>query len=107
MEDDLKKYGKIWVDNTYSIPMIMVSDPDLIKEIWVKHFDCFTNRVYFGVQDEHTSLIDARHSALKLEKSAKKALFAFSKMAKNQFLHQKNVSNYQKCNFWTFFWCKN
>ena len=70
MEDELKKYGKIWVDNTYSVPTIMVSDPDLIKEIWVKHFDCFTNRVYFGVQDEHTSLIDARHSALKLEKSA-------------------------------------
>ena len=36
----------------------------------------------------------------------KKALFSFSKMAKNQFLHQKKVSNYQKCNFWTFFWCK-
>ena len=35
------------------------------------------------------------HSALKLEKSAiskvQKALFAFSKMAKNQFLHQKKV----------------
>merc|ERR1719510_418901 len=33
------------------------------------------------------------HSALKLEKSAiskvQKTLFAFSKMAKNQFLHQK------------------
>ena len=38
----------------------------------------------------------AFHSALKLEKkcnfkSAKKALFAFSKMAKIQFLHQKKV----------------
>ena len=39
---------------------------------------------------------DESHSALKLEKSAisklqKKPLFAFSKMAKNLFLHQKNV----------------
>ena len=79
MEDELNKYGKIWVDNTYSVPTIMVSDPDLIKEIWVKHFDCFTNRVYFGVQDEHTSLIDARHSALKLEKSAKTHYLHFQK----------------------------
>ena len=31
------------------------------------------------------------HSALKLEKSAKKALFALSKMAKNQFLNKKKV----------------
>ena len=44
MEDELKKYGKLlWVDNTYSVPTIMVSDTDLIKEIWVKHFHCFTN----------------------------------------------------------------
>ena len=40
--------------------------------------------------------IALRHSALKLEKKVhfqkcKKALFAFSKMAKNQFLHQKKV----------------
>ena len=34
-------------------------------------------------------------------KSTKKTLFAFSKMAKNQFLHQKKVKNYQKCNFRT------
>ena len=39
---------------------------------------------------------EASHSALKLEKSAiskvqKKTLFAFSKIAKDQFLHQKKV----------------
>ena len=44
------------------------------------------------------------HGALKLEKKVqfqkyKNTLFAFSKMAQNQFLHQKKVLNYEKCNF--------
>ena len=32
----------------------------------------------------------------------KNTFFAISKMAKNQFLHQKKVENYQKCNFQLF-----
>ena len=80
MEDELNKYGKIWVDNTYSVPTIMVSDPDLIKEIWVKHFDCFTNRVYFGVQDEHTSLIDARDEKWGVVRKALSPVFTGGKL---------------------------
>ena len=42
-----------------------------------------------------SKIIITLHSALKLEKSAiskvQKTLFAISKMAKNQFLHQKKV----------------
>ena len=41
----------------------------------------------------------ARHSALKLEKKCKKTLFAFSKMAKNQFLPLKKSEN---CIFGSF-----
>ena len=81
MEDELKKYGKLlWVDNTYSVPTIMVSDTDLIKEIWVKHFDCFTNRVYFGVQDEHTSLIDARDEKWGVVRKALSPVFTGGKL---------------------------
>ena len=51
---------------------------------------------------------DNTHSALKLEKSAilkvqKKTLFAFSKMAKNQFLHQKKSLKLPKMQFSDFF----
>ena len=40
-------------------------------------------------------------------KSTKTHYLHFQKSQKNQFLYQKKVSNYQKCNFRTFFWCKN
>ena len=60
MSDCSKNYGKLWVDNSTTRPSVYVADPDMIKEIMVKHFDCFSNRMYFGIEEQHTSLIDAR-----------------------------------------------
>ena len=60
-EIGIKKFGRLWVDYTGTVPEIIVAEPDLIKEIMVKHFDSFVNRVYYGVEEQHTSLIDARY----------------------------------------------
>ena len=64
-EKSLKKFGKVWVDYTSTVPEIIVADPDMIKEVMVKHFDSFVNRQYFGVEERHASIIDARYSYLK------------------------------------------
>ena len=61
-EKSLKKFGKVWVDYTSTVPEIIVADPDMIKEVMVKHFDSFVNRQYFGVEERHASIIDARYS---------------------------------------------
>ena len=61
-EKSFKKFGKVWVDYTSTVPEIVVADPDMIKEVMVKHFDSFVNRQYFGVEERHASIIDARYS---------------------------------------------
>lgn len=55
----MKKYGRIWASYAGPLPEIVVGEPEIIKEIMVKHFDSFSNRSYFGVEDQHMSLIDA------------------------------------------------
>ena len=60
----LKKIGKVWIDYTSTVPEIFVADPDMVKEIMVKHFDSFANRAYGGVEDRHASILDARCSFL-------------------------------------------
>ena len=59
-QDRVQQFGNVWVDYSGTIPMIFVAEPDMIKDIMVKHFDSFTNRVEFGVEEQHMSLIDAR-----------------------------------------------
>ena len=61
---NLKKFGKVWIDYTSTVPEIFVADPDMVKEIMVKHFDSFVNRAYGGVEDRHASILDARCSFL-------------------------------------------
>ncbi len=48
----MSKFGRIWVNTSGSLPEITIAEPDLIKEILVKNFDSFTNRVEFGVEDQ-------------------------------------------------------
>ena len=56
------------------------------REFFLVQYYTTFQKIFFG---------QTQHIALKLEKSAisrvKKTLFAFTKMAKNQFLHQKKV----------------
>ena len=59
-EKNLIQFGKVWVDYTSTVPEIVVADPDMVKEIMVKHFDSFVNRANFGVEEKHASVIDAR-----------------------------------------------
>ena len=58
--DCMKKFGKIWIDYSTTVPTIVIGDPEVIKEVMVKHFDSFVNRTYYGVEEQHMSLIDAR-----------------------------------------------
>ena len=58
--ESMKKYGKLWVDYTATIPFVNVAEPEIIKEIMVKYFDKFVNRQEIGVEEQHMSLIDAR-----------------------------------------------
>ncbi len=76
--DLIKKLGKIWVDYTATVPTIVIAEPNVIKDIMVKHFSAFTNRIYFGVEEQHMSLIDARYT-LEMKYLAK-ILMRFVKM---------------------------
>ena len=60
MEENLKNYGKLFVEYDSTVPSIVIAEPDMIKEVMVKQFDSFTNRQEFGVEDRHMNLFDAR-----------------------------------------------
>jgi hypothetical protein len=45
----LQKYGHVWARLEGVHPVLVVAEPDLVKEIMVKKFDKFTNRSDFGV----------------------------------------------------------
>jgi hypothetical protein len=41
----MKKFGtKNWVEYSAAIPTLVIGEPDIIKDIMVKHFDSFPNR---------------------------------------------------------------
>jgi hypothetical protein len=48
MDKWITKYGKILIYYVGANPTIMVADPDMLKEITVKHFNKFTDRVTFS-----------------------------------------------------------
>eukprot|EP00093_Oithona_nana_P005061 05061.XXX_189702_191147_1 [CDS] Oithona nana genome sequencing. len=60
MEEQVRNYGKLFVQYDSTVPFIVIAEPDMIKEVMVKHFDSFTNRQEFGVEERHASLADAR-----------------------------------------------
>ncbi|KAJ7392613.1 Cytochrome P450 2J2 [Desmophyllum pertusum] len=40
-----KKYGKVFKANVFGkIPCLMVADAEMVKDIFVKEFDCFSHR---------------------------------------------------------------
>ena len=60
MDEQLRNYGKLFVEYDSTVPSIVIAEPDMIKEIMVKQFDSFTNRQEFGVEERHANLADAR-----------------------------------------------
>ena len=59
-EEQLRNYGKLFVEYDSTVPFIVIAEPEMIKEVMVKHFDSFVNRQEFGIEDKHMSLADAR-----------------------------------------------
>nr|XP_054763220.1 cytochrome P450 3A6-like [Lytechinus pictus] len=49
MDDYIKKYGNCCGFYQFLSPAILVSDPDMIKQIMVKHFDRFHNRMFIPI----------------------------------------------------------
>jgi len=47
----LQKYGTVWARLEGTTPVLVVAEPDLVKEIMVKKFDKFTNHVDFGAEE--------------------------------------------------------
>ena len=61
------EYGKLFAMDFFDTPALVVSDPEMIKEIFVKKFDCFHERTvssrYFvfilrGITNDLSFLID-------------------------------------------------
>ncbi len=51
----LQKFGHVWARCDGVTPVLMVAEPELVKEITVKKFDKFPNHMEFGVVNEvHT-----------------------------------------------------
>lgn len=48
----VKKYGDVVGVYTGTMPVLLISDPDMIKEIFIKEFQTFTNRVAIFKPDE-------------------------------------------------------
>ena len=80
MVEDLNKFGKLWVEYNGTTPIINIADPDLIKEVMVKHFDSFTNRQHLGVEEAHTSLIDAKDDVWSITRRALSPTFSSGKL---------------------------
>ena len=59
-EEQLKNYGNLFVEYNSTVPFIVIAEPEMIKEVMVKHFDSFQNRQDFAVEDRHMDLADAR-----------------------------------------------
>ena len=100
MEDGLNKYGKLWVDYIYPTPQIWVADPEIIKEIWVKHFDCFTNRQGTSINNitrfficnplqisSYKNSLYRKHSLISFDTNMLKSIF-YKKAAKISWLHE-------------------
>ncbi|XP_020903634.1 cytochrome P450 3A11, partial [Exaiptasia diaphana] len=43
-DNDYKKFGKVYRTMFFGSPSLVVSDPAMIKDIFVKYFDCFHDR---------------------------------------------------------------
>ena len=48
----LQKFGHVWARMDGFTPVLMVAEPDLIKEIIVKKFDKFPNHMNYGVEEK-------------------------------------------------------
>ncbi|XP_059085757.1 cytochrome P450 3A24-like [Tigriopus californicus] len=76
----LKKYGKIWTKYEGFVPHIFVADPDLLKEIMIKNFDCFMDRQHFPIGEKLCSLITSRSDAWHAMRKLISPLFTTAKV---------------------------
>ena len=51
----LQKYGPVWAKLEGTTPVLVVAEPELVKEILVKKFDKFPNHASFGAEERVTS----------------------------------------------------
>ncbi|KAL9963555.1 hypothetical protein ACROYT_G027074 [Oculina patagonica] len=51
MDEYYRKYGKVFTVAIFGkTPSLSVADPDMLKDIFVKEFDCFSDRPDFGIK---------------------------------------------------------
>lgn len=88
--DNIKKYGKVHGIVEITLPVLVVADPDILKEVLLKQFNLFTDRRRLPLRRwMKLSLIDQRGAEWKRIRSLLTPFFSVSKLKNNlSIMHQ-------------------